>query len=78
MSDKYFIVEHTMAYKIPAKDSDEAMEKYGELPGLREKWHEEAGFWSEVSAVYEVAESEGNEEFIPIGHKDGDTYGQEG
>ena len=52
--DKYYIVEITHAYKVPAKDAEEALEKFDEEPGMHEEWHEEAGYWTEVHEPYEA------------------------
>jgi hypothetical protein len=59
---KRYIVEYTMAYKIPAENEEDALVQFSKNPGSQEHWHEEAGYWSEVSCVYECDGDECEEE----------------
>ena len=52
-----FIVEVTTAYAVEASDEETAMEVLNDMdPGEREASHEAAGFFQEVTAVYEADE----------------------
>lgn len=43
----FYVVEHTVGYKVEATSAEEAERIWGENPGLHEKMHEDAGYFNE-------------------------------